>query len=60
MSLAFTLDTQGVLRKSSIAGSSAPDTDFQDCLLAELGRLTFSPPADGRGRVVYPLKFSPD
>ncbi|MBK6520123.1 MAG: TonB family protein [Polyangiaceae bacterium] len=60
VSLSFSLDSNGVVQKSSIAGSSAPDPDFQDCLLAEVKKLTFSPPADGKGSVTYPLQFSPD
>lgn len=59
VSVTFRVAPGGEVYGASIAGSSAPDPLFQDCLIRTFERLRTPPPPDGTLKLTYPLAFSP-
>ncbi len=59
VSVSFGIGPLGNVYTARVEGSSAPDPDFQDCVVEVFRKIQFEPPADGKMVVTYPLDFSP-
>jgi len=57
LSVRFVIAPDGTIPKAELAGASAPDAEFQTCLVAAFAKLRFDPPPNGGMTVEYPLDF---
>jgi hypothetical protein len=58
LSIRFEIGPRGTPGHIGFTNASAPDPDFQDCVLREFAKLRFDPPPDGSVPIVYPLSFT--
>ncbi len=55
----FVIDVDGTVKKSSDAGSEAPDAALRACVIEAFRALQFPPPEGGTVTVTYPVMFTP-
>lgn len=59
--LRFVVDPDGSVKRATIDSMTAPDPDLHNCLLHQLRKVKFPPPADGKSKTItYPLVLKPE
>ncbi len=61
LALRFMVEPDGRVSKANIDSMSAPDPDLHGCVVRQLKKVKFPPPADGlRKEIRYPLVLKPE
>lgn len=55
----YVIDPDGSTQQAADEGSTLPDSQVVQCVVAGFGRLTYPPPQGGYVTVVYPIQFAP-